>query len=282
MKALVTGSRGFIGSHVTKFVMEKGWEVSHYHDDYSVDVIFSIASGADVQESILRPKSFIQNNVNLMIDLLEDARRMEKLKQIIHLSTAEVYGPSHLRMGVREWGAISPHSPYSASKAAQEAIAMAYWKSYCVPVTIVNTQNVFGEKQQKSKFIPATVKAIMNDEEVVIHGSKDEPTIRPYIHADVLADALVWLAERQPEQGPNHCPRYNVVGEEKVTMLQLAQMIAMIMGKKLRYRFEAPKRPGHGGTYCLNGDKIADFGWSHPIGFRKTLHSTVLRLMGTL
>src|SRR5947207_3936571 len=100
------------------------------------DYIVSYASGADVASSIRDPVPFTQNNTGIALSVLELAREMEP-QRVIWVSTAEVFGPMETDQPFPEWDREIPQSPYAASKVAQEALCMAYWRTYGVPVTIV-------------------------------------------------------------------------------------------------------------------------------------------------
>src|SRR4051812_24287076 len=103
----------------------------------SVDYVIHLASLSDVQGSIDDPVPFIRNNVDITLNTLELARKI-KPKAFIQFSTDEVYGSAENGHGHKEWETILPSNPYSASKASQEAIAIAYWRSYGAPVIITN------------------------------------------------------------------------------------------------------------------------------------------------
>lgn len=281
MKALITGHTGFIGSHLDLIASDK-FEITRSWLDPDIEVIFSIASAAEVSESMDKPRHFIRNNVDLIIDLLENARCMPKLKHFIHLSTSEVYGPSSSTVDKLEWSPIITHSPYAASKACQEAICMAYWKSYHVPVTIVNTMNVFGENQPHHKFIPSVVKKILSGEEIVIHGSPEDETTRKYIHADCVSDALIFLADQKYIPRRHVPPRVNLVGETEVSLIEIVSTIQKILDKDFKFRFEKPTRPGHGGRYSLDGSWLSYLGWRHPMSFKDSLDKTVRAIRASL
>ena len=115
-----------------------------------VDYIINLASQSDVQASIDDPAPFVRNNHELMLNVLEYAREVMP-SVFLHFSTDEVYGPCEKDSGGhKEWEPILPSNPYSASKAAQEALAIAWWRSFNVPLIITNTMNNFGEMQAPS------------------------------------------------------------------------------------------------------------------------------------
>ena len=185
--------------------------------------------------------------------------------------------------GHKEWDAIVPSNPYSASKACQEAIAISYWRSYGVPLIITNTMNNFSEKQSASKYPVMIQKALMKGEEITIHASGGGKIgSRFYIHSQNFANALIFLIKNCP---PNmHKPeetdrpdRYNIAGEKRLDNLELAQLIAKLMGKELKYKiinFHAT-RPGHDIAYGLDSSKIRKLGWKPPVPFEESLKNVI-------
>lgn len=244
--------------------------------------IINLASLSDVQGSIDDPVPFVRNNMELMLNILEYAR-VVKPKTFLHFSTDEVYGPAPIDGAHKEWDTIIPSNPYSASKAAQEALAIAWWRSYGVPVIITNTMNNFGETQSPSKF-PAMIQQRLEKGEVVtIHSTADgQVGTRYYLHSRNAADAVVFiLRELFPTpHTPGHIDRpdrYHIVGDKQVSNLELAQTIADLMGKKLEIELVNfhDKNPGHDLHYGLNGDKLAGLGWKSPMGFEESLRNTI-------
>ncbi len=246
-----------------------------------VDYIISMASLSDVFASIVDPVPFIQNNVSLTINLLEFARE-SKPEVFINISTDEVYGPSERDKGYVEWDRIVPSNPYAASKAAQEAIAISYWRTYNVPVIITNTMNNFGEMQQDSKFPVMIQKKVAADEEVLIHGVEGDIGSRSYIHSRNFSDALVFILKNLPpkmhEEGGVDVPdRYNIAGDKQLDNLELAQLIAKLMGKELKYSLSNSEtvRPGHDKHYGLDDSKLRNLGWKSPVSFEESLKKVI-------
>ena len=247
------------------------------HIDYIVDM----ASESHVDRSIDDPVPFVENNVALVLNMLEYARII-KPEIFIQVSTDEVYGaaPTHDHP---EWSVILPSNPYSASKAAQEAIAISYWRTYGVPLVITNTMNNFGEMQDPEKFVPMLMKGIQEGTEVTIHGTEEFIGSRFYLHARNHADALLFLINRgKPAEYVDNNEivfpdRYNVVGDTEKNNLELAQEIAELIGKPLKYKLVDfhHTRPGHDRRYALDGSKLFALGWKPPVGFKESLAKTV-------
>ena len=246
-----------------------------------VDYILNVASDSHVDRSITDPVPFVQNNVNLVLNMLEFAREV-KPKGFIQFSTDEIYGQAPKGVNHKEWSEIIPSNPYSGSKASQEAIAISYWRTYGVPLIITNTMNVFGERQDKEKFIPLCIDRINKGEEIQIHGYPDGKTAgsRFYIHARNVASAITFIMSRvEPKMYPevDKPERFNIVGEIEIDNLSLAQLIAKIENKELKYKLTNfhSSRPGHDCRYALDGKKLADLGWKPSVSFEESLRRVV-------
>ena len=246
-----------------------------------VDYVVNVAAESHVERSITDPVPFVQNNVNLVLNMLEFARKV-KPKKFIQISTDEVYGVAPEGVNHKEWSPIIPSNPYSASKACQEAIAISYWRTYGVPVIITNTMNNFGEMQDTEKFIPMLISKIAKNETVPIHGREGNIGSRFYLHARNHADAVLFLLNNieptQYKEGEDIIPdRFNVVGEEEIDNLSMAQIIAEMMNKELKYELVDfhTTRPGHDRRYALDGSKLKDAGWKAPLSFVDSLQKTI-------
>lgn len=245
-----------------------------------IDYILNIASESHVFRSISEPVYFVQNNVNLVLTMLELARAL-KPEVFLQFSTDEVYGTAPTGVDYPEWSPLVPSNAYSGSKAAQEVIAIAYWRTYGVPLVITNTMNLFGETQDREKFIPMLIHQISRGERVVIHGRPGQIGSRFYLHVRNCADALLFLLKRQPNQFVEDVvsrpDRFNVVGDVEMDNLALARMVADMAGKRLDYRLEDfhLQRPGHDRRYSLSGDKLKALGWVAPLPFEDSLRACV-------
>ncbi|MFJ7525115.1 dTDP-glucose 4,6-dehydratase [Streptomyces griseus] len=246
-----------------------------------IDYLFNVASESHVDRSIDQPGPFIENNVRLITNILDYARQA-KPSLVLQMSTDEVYGPAPDGYEHREWDAIAPSNPYSASKAAQEAVCFTYWRTYGVPVVITNTMNILGEQQDAEKFIPKTMRAILQGEPATVHVSPDgRPGSRFYLHARNLADAWLWLARHhKPQQyGEFDRPsRFHIVGEREVDNIEMVHLLADLMGvgePKLDLVDFHSSRPGHDLRYALDGGKLAAAGWQAPLSLEESLRRTV-------
>jgi dTDP-glucose 4,6-dehydratase len=247
-----------------------------------VDYIVNLASDSHVDRSITDPVPFVQNNVNLMLNMLEYAREV-KPESFIQTSTDEVYGVAPPGVDYAEWSRILPSNPYSGSKAAQEAIAIGYWRTYGVPVVITNTMNNFGERQDPEKFVPLVIRRVLADEKVILHsypGCKIAGS-RFYLHARNHADAVLHILRnstpRLYHEGYGEPDRFNIVGDREVDNLTMAQFIAERVGKPLKYEMLDShfSRPGHDTRYALDGNKLRLTGWQAPVDFEHSLDATI-------
>jgi dTDP-glucose 4,6-dehydratase len=297
---LVTAMEGLDQSRVTIVQTDLTAPISSVsaHKFGEINYILNVASESHVDRSIEEPAEFIQNNVALITNILDYARTLPDLDCFLQVSTDEVYGPAKPGEAHREWtDQIKPSNPYSASKAAQEAIAYSYWRTYDIPLIISNTMNIIGETQDAEKFFPKTLKNVLNGTEMPIHASAEgEIGSRFYLHARNQADGLLFLLEKHKylseklaygdsgeveslkySQGGTVPPRFHIVGERELNNLEMANLIAKAAGKPLIARLEDfhSSRPGHDLRYALDGQKISDLGWKAPVPLEESIKSTV-------
>lgn len=250
----------------------------------SIDFIINMASDSAVERSVSDPGSCWRNNCELIYNVLELARKI-KPKIFFQVSSDEVYGDCPENYCHPEWDVILPSNPYAASKAAQEALAISYFRTFNIPIVITNTMNTIGTCQDKEKFLPKIIWKIATDQPIEIYSDTlGDGTIkigtRYYIHAENHADVFVWLSDKPVSyysaetQRPD---RYNVVGDIELNNLQLAEMVADLMGKKLKYKLVKSNsaRPGYDRRYALNGEKLNRLGWKPPLDFKEGLKQII-------
>ena len=247
-----------------------------------ISYIFHVAAESHVDNSISDPVPFVQNNINSSLHILEYAKSLKNLEKFIYFSTDEVYGSAPVGKNYKEGERFNCGNPYSASKGAAECICQSYANTYGMPIIITNTMNVIGERQHPEKYIPKVVKKVLNGEVVTIHSNKEKTKAgsRFYIHARNIADALLHILNNCDETLDNYDSskgRFNIVGEKETDNLQLAQLIAKILGKELKYEMVDfhSQRPGHDLRYALDGEKMKSIGWTHPVAFEESLENTI-------
>lgn len=245
-----------------------------------IDIILNIASNSHVHRSIENPGEFIIGNTLLAYNMLEFAREV-KPELFLQFSTDEIYGDAPVGVDYKEWSSIRPSNPYSASKANQENVAFSYWRTYDVPLIITNTMNLFGETQDSEKYIARLVRQIYNGETVTVHGSEGNIGSRYYLHARNGADAVHFIISNVKPQlhkdGVDRPERFNIVGDVEMDNLELAKLVAKILGKDLKYGLEDyhSTRPGHDRRYALSGEKLKGLGWQAPVEFEASLKKSI-------
>jgi dTDP-glucose 4,6-dehydratase len=239
-----------------------------------VDYILHAAAETHVDNSISDPMSFVYANVVGTGYMLEFARKCKNLKAFIYFSTDEVFGPAPPGVNYGEWDRYNCTNPYSASKAGAEQLVLSYMNTFGVPGFVSHCMNAFGERQHPEKFIPLVMRKILAGDVVQIHSdsTRTKAGSRFYIHARNIAHAVDFLLNRFEQR-----EMYNIVGEQELTNLELAQMIARIMGKELRYKMVDfhSSRPGHDLRYSLSGEKMKEMGWEVPHTIEQSLRHTV-------
>lgn len=231
-----------------------------------IDYILHLAAMSDVFYSIENPVYTIHNNITSTLMMLEYARQI-KPEAFIYFGTDESYGPVLKGFAHKEWSTHRPSNPYSASKAACEDICYSYWRSYDVPIIITNTMNNFSTMQGSSKFPVIVQKKVEAGEVVTIHGNDKEIGTRFYIDSRDVGLALLRILEQgvyHHKTGELDEPlRYHIVGEKSFSNLELAQVIAKLMGKELKYEIIDfhHNQPSHDIHYGLEDNKLSKMGW---------------------
>lgn len=163
----------------------------------------------------------------------------------------------------------------SATKAGAEQLVLSYMNCYGLPGFVVNCMNLFGEMQHPEKFIPLCIRKILVEELIEIHGTPDgkKSGSRFYIHARNMAGAVIWLLDKFTQRD-----KYNIVGEREFTNLEVAQIVANVLGKKLKYKIVNyhTSRPGHDLRYALDGSKLLKMGYEIPVTIEESLKKTIL------
>lgn len=249
----------------------------------NIDYVLNLASRSDVQNSIEDPEAFIRNNTELMLNMLHYARKARP-EVFLHFSTDEVYGPAPKdSKGHKEGEPHRPSNPYSASKAIQEDLCFAYWRSFDIPIIITNTMNNFGEMQAPSKFPAMIQKKLAAGEEITVHAAGDgQIGTRYYLHSRNAADAILFILRNvKPRMhapgGIDDLERFNIVGDAQIANDELVLIIATLMGKSARYQLVNfhEHNPGHDLHYGLDGEKLAALGWKAPVPFDESMKNTI-------
>lgn len=254
-----------------------------------VNYIIHMAASTHVDNCIINPRQAVYDNVLGTLEILEVARLLKQncsyLELLIYFSTDEVFGPIEYPNSFSEWDRYNSGNPYSASKAGGEELCLAYANTYKLPIFISHTMNSFGERQHPEKFIPKIIKAILNNQKVIIHTNKTKTSIgsRFWIHARNVSDGVLYLINDILPKYTNTTndiliDKFNIVGEKECNNLEIATFVANIIGKPLNYELVdgQTSRPGHDLRYALNGSKMKNLGWVLKKDFEESLTNTVL------
>jgi dTDP-glucose 4,6-dehydratase len=253
-----------------------------------IDYIVHLAAGSHVTRSIENPMRFVQDNVVGTVNLLDYARHnLPNLKKFINFGTDEVFGHAPEGVNYTEYDRYNSRSPYSASKAGAEEMCVAYENTFKMPIYCTHTMNVFGERQNPEKFIGIIMRKVLAGEEVTIHGDEETGTrsgMRHWIHAADVADATMFIMdlphgefELPADFGGHQCPKFNIAGPVEMSNLEVAQRVASIMGRELRYKMVGfdKQRPGHDFRYSLSGDYMKSLGWVPKYDFDTRLEQMI-------
>lgn len=313
VRALVTGGAGFIGHELVRYLLEDtGWDLVLldrldisgnlnrlaeigaaknprvkfiFHDLRAplndslvkqigpVEYIVHMAAATHVDRSIDDPMSFVLDNVVGTTNMLDLARKLEPEK-MLHFSTDEVFGPAPGTTRYKEWDRYRSGNPYAASKAGAEEMCIAYENTFKVPVLVSHTMNVIGKRQAPEKFLPSCIKKIGHRETVTIHADKTKTHSgsRFYISTEDVAEGVLFLL-RNGQPGD----KYNLVGKEEVTNLDLARKVAGAMSLPLFSELVDfhSSRPGHDLRYGLDGSKMKEMGWEPKRSIDETVQAIV-------
>ena len=307
MKLLVTGGAGFIGSNFILSILKKSEEYEVVNFDvltyagnlanlksvennprYSfvkgdiadekavgelmktgIDVVINFAAESHVDRSIMDPNTFIRTNV-LGTNVLLSAAKEYNVKLFIQISTDEVYGSLGPEGLFTEDSLLDPTSPYSASKTSADLLALAYFKTYGLPVIVTRCSNNYGPYQFPEKLIPLFITNALEDKPLPVYG--DGMNIRDWIHAGDHASAICALIKNgRPGEV------YNIGGNNERTNIEITEYILKALGKpKSLIRF-VEDRLGHDRRYAIDSSKIiTELGWKPQYSFEEAMNETVL------
>jgi dTDP-glucose 4,6-dehydratase len=240
-------------------------EVLSKHSYFAV-VNFAAESHGD--RSIAAPEGFIRTNILGANNLLEAARR-HGVKRFVQVSTDEVYGSLAETGRFSEQSPINPSSPYSASKAAADLLALAAYKTYGQDVVVTRCSNNYGPYQFPEKLVPVAILRALGDEPVPVYG--DGLNVRDWIYVEDHC-AAVFDVLMQGRAGEI----YNVGAENERSNLEIVRAILSYLGKSDQQISFVPDRPGHDRRYAIDSSKIrAEIGWKPLHNFERGLAETI-------
>ena len=297
----ITGCLGFIGSHVTRLCLKKGWHVRgidkctyaanlnllvefHEYDNfefenedindikflYECDYVINTAAETHVGNSIADSDAFVHSNidgVHNLLNLIKNYRHESpKLPTLLHFSTDEVYGDidngAHIESDL-----LKPSNPYSATKAAADMLVLAWARTYKLPYIIVRPTNNYGIGQYVEKLIPKTCKYLELGRKIPLHNNGTP--IRNWLHAHDTARAIVTIIEKGVEN-----EIYNIAGGfEQSNYDTVKKVITEYNGDSdiEKYLDLSYCRVGQDVRYALDDSKLKELGWRPIVNFDETL-----------
>jgi dTDP-glucose 4,6-dehydratase len=236
--------------------------------EFAPDAIVHFAAESHVDRSILSPKPVVETNYNGTFHLLEAARQA-KVSRFVHVSTDEVYGSIEPPHEADEGYPLRASSPYSASKAASDLLALSYWTTFKLPVVVTRASNNYGPYQFPEKLIPLMISNALDGRALPVYG--DGQQVRDWLYVDDHARAIAAvLAKGQPGEV------YNVGGSLALPNLEVVRRILAATGKPQSLIERVADRPGHDRRYAISSEKIEKTtGWRPIVPFETGLIETV-------
>jgi len=231
------------------------------------DAVINFAAETHVDRSILDPDAFLRTDIFGTHNLLE-AVKNHNISRMIQISTDEVFGA--VEEGESdELAPYAPRSPYSASKAAADHLAKAYFVTYGTPIIITHSCNVYGPYQYPEKLIPLFATNLLEGKQIPVYG--DGMQIREWIYTADICRALTAVL-RRGQVGEV----YNIGTGHRVPNIEITKKILALLEKDESSITYVKDRPGHDRRYALNHQKISRaLGWEPEVSFDDGLRQTV-------
>jgi dTDP-glucose 4,6-dehydratase len=299
----VTGCLGFIGYHVTKACLEKGWyvrgidkctyaanenllpellkykkfvfekkDINDLDILYECDYVINTAAETHVDNSIASSDVFVKSNidgVHHLLKLIKDNYKF-KMPTLLHFSTDEVYGDIDIGFHT-ETDLLKPSNPYSATKAAADMLVTAFARTYGIPYVIVRPTNNYGIGQYTEKFIPHTIKYLALGKPAPLHNAGTPR--RTWLHASDTAAAIIKIIKHGIVN-----QIYNISGNYEEANIVVATKIVKLMGLKgdpNQYFDLGVTRAGQDVRYAIDDTKLQGLGWKSVADFDRELKSIV-------
>ena len=307
MKLLVTGGCGFIGSNFIHHTLEEYPDDTivnldkltyagnpenlqaveqhpRYHfvkgdicdrelvasviRDHGITAVVNFAAESHVDRSILGPAIFIETNVGGTGVLLDVAREL-RIERFLQVSTDEVYGSLGPAGYFSETTPLHPNSPYSASKAAADLLALAYQHTFGLPVIVTRCSNNYGPYQFPEKLIPLMLANAVDGKSLPVYG--DGLNVRDWLYVKDHCTAID-VVLRRGRIGE----LYNIGGNNEKKNIDIVSLLLRKLGKPDSLIAYVKDRPGHDRRYAIDSSKIQnELGWKPSVTFEEGLSATV-------
>ena len=279
---LVTGADGFIGSHLTELLLEKGYRVralSQYNSfNYwgwlediplnpnlevitgdvrdphfcreivkGVDIVFHLAALIAIPYSYVAPDSYVDTNVKGTLNICQAAKENGNIR-VIHTSTSEVYGTA-MYVPIDEKHPKQPQSPYSASKIGADMMAMSFYNAFDLPVTIARPFNTYGPRQSARAVIPTIITQIANGVKEIKLG--DPTPTRDFNYVMDTCEGFMALAESDKTIGKE----INIASNSEISIQDTLDLIKEVMNADVEFVSDNQRiRPEKSEVFRLFGD----------------------------
>ena len=296
MKYIVTGGRGFIGSHFVESALKKGdviididkmnyashktlpWDnhpnytflkadISEINHLPTCDVLVNFAAESHVDNSIKDTGPFIKSNILGVHNLLELIRGKPSYARplFFHISTDEVYG-DRLEGSFTVTDKLTPSNPYSATKASAEMLVLSYARTYNMDYVITRSANNYGPRQYEEKLIAKSLISLGQGKKIPIHGNGSY--IRDWTYVKDNIDAIFIIIEKNIKN-----EIFNIAAENHLTNLEAVSYVLKWLGKDEDSLMFVDNRWGQDLRYSISAKKLRNIGWApkHPKGLYKWL-----------
>lgn len=302
---LITGGLGFIGSNFIRYCLDAKRDVAIINVDkityaanpenlagysenykffkadiadkqtlskifqkYKIDYVINFAAESHVDRSIDDPGIFIKTNVEGTLNLLELSMKYN-VEKFLQISTDEVYGSLGISGKFTEKTPLSPRSPYSASKASADMLAMSFFHTYNMPVLITRCSNNYGPYQFPEKLIPLVIINALNGKEIPLYG--DGKNIRDWIYVTDHVRGICLILENGKSGEV-----YNIGGNSEEKNIDIIIYILNKLGKPHSLIKYVKDRPGHDRRYAMDFSKItAETGFLPEYDIEKGLDAVI-------
>jgi len=239
---------------------------------YNIDGVIHFAAESHVDNSIKTPFIFTQTNVIGTHTLLETAKQVwgeGSTNKFVHISTDEVYGTLGEEGYFTENSPIQPNSPYSASKASSDLIALAYHETFKMNVSVTNCSNNYGPYQHNEKLIPHMIKLALEDKNLPVYGQG--LNIRDWLFVEDHCEAID-LVYHNGKAGQ----RYNIGGHNEKRNIEIVKLILKHLDKSEDLITFVEDRKGHDYRYAIDPTKIKnELGWEPKTKFEDGIIKTI-------
>lgn len=307
-RVLVTGAGGFIGSHLVEALVEKDCKVRafvHYNSfnrwgwlDYvdkeikdsievfagdvrdpngikesmkDIDVVFHLAALIGIPYSYHSPDTYVDTNIRGTLNVLQAVREFE-VEKIIHTSTSEVYGTAQF-VPITETHPINPQSPYAATKAGADLLALTFYRSFKLPVSVIRPFNSYGPRQSARAVIPTIITQIKSAKKKIKIGSI-HPT-RDLTYVKDTVEGFIKIAEADNSIGKI----INIGSHFEISVGDLTNLIAKLMSTEIEIetdeRRQRPQKSEVERLWADNKKARELLGWSPKCTLEEGLKETI-------